>query len=257
MVEHFTVTITPLGRERTVGVYLPPGYAAGEARHRVLYMHDGQNLFRDEDATYGVSWGLADHLTAHGPEVIVVGIESPRDLRRIDELAPWPNRTAAAGLHAETRAGFGGEGELYLDWIVHELKEEIDRRYRTLSVESAMAGSSLGGLLSTYAACRYPDVFRRVAAVSSAHWFNQQEIEDLIRRSDLSSIERFYMDVGTDERSGERFGPDVYVASNRSVHELLKERLTRLRFDVVEGATHDEAAWRRRLPAMVEFLYGE
>jgi predicted alpha/beta superfamily hydrolase len=67
MLETLETTITPLGRERTVRVLLPPGYEAGGERFPVLYMHDGQNLFRDEDASFGTSWGVADHWRGTGP----------------------------------------------------------------------------------------------------------------------------------------------------------------------------------------------
>jgi len=256
MLETLETTITPLGPERTVRVLLPPGYEGDERRFPVLYMHDGQNLFRDEDASFGTSWGVADHLARHGPDLIVVGIDSPRDARRVDELAPWPNRAAAAELHPEANVGVGGQGAAYVGWIVGDLKPMIDRRYRTRPEDTAMAGSSLGGLITLYAACQYPTVFRRIAAVSNAFWFNQADLEELVRRSDLSPLERVYLDVGTDEASGEAFGPDAYVASNRAVFRLLEGRVPRLRFDLVEGARHDEAAWRSRLGGILDFLYG-
>src|SRR6185312_7417754 len=36
-----------LDRERTLRIYLPPGYKHSKKRYAVLYMHDGQNLFDD------------------------------------------------------------------------------------------------------------------------------------------------------------------------------------------------------------------
>jgi predicted alpha/beta superfamily hydrolase len=72
----------------------------------------------------------------------------------------------------------------------------IDRKYRTKPEETSVAGSSMGGLISTYAACVYPTIFKRVASVSSAYWFNQEEIEELIKLSDVSEVERFYLELG-------------------------------------------------------------
>ncbi len=47
-----------LGYARNVLVYVPPGYAEQpERRYPVLYMNDGQNLVRPEDAFGGVAWG--------------------------------------------------------------------------------------------------------------------------------------------------------------------------------------------------------
>ncbi|MBX4373528.1 hypothetical protein K4G95_25085, partial [Mycobacterium tuberculosis] len=76
-------------------------------------------------------------------------------------------------------------GEAYIEFILHTLKPLIDEKYRTKPNDTLMAGSSMGGLISTYAACRYPHVFQRVASLSSAFWFNQTEIERFIEESDL------------------------------------------------------------------------
>ena len=64
---------------RDVLVYLPPGYAASDARYPVLYLHDGQNVF--DPASAGAEWGVdeaAEELTAAGEigPMIVVGVAS-------------------------------------------------------------------------------------------------------------------------------------------------------------------------------------
>jgi predicted alpha/beta superfamily hydrolase len=255
MLEEFVVQMTPFGRERKVRVYLPVGYAESGKAYPVLYMHDGQNLYRDEDASFGTSWGLSDYLDGTGLGLIVVGIDCcPEGYGRLNEYGPWVNPTVGQELLGVPEP-FGGEGGAYIDWIVRELKPLIDGRYRTLADDTGMAGSSMGGLISTYAACLYPQVFRRVAAVSSAYWFSQPEMEVVVRRSDLSAVERFYMDVGTHEGSSasERLR---YVESSQAMYELLREKVRQVRFDVAEGAEHNEAAWRRRVPEMLGFLYG-
>lgn len=258
MLEEFSVTITPLGRERRLRIYLPDGYAASSRAYPVLYMHDGQNLYRDEEASYGMSWGIAEYLDSRALDLIVVGIDSSTEgLQRLDEYAPWPNPDLTRRLFGESVTnGFGGEGRAYVDWIVQELKPLIATRYRTLPDQTGMAGSSMGGLISTYAALAYPRVFRRVAAVSSAYWFNQGEIEGLIETSDLSAIERFYMDVGTNEWTL-AIDPETYIQSSKSVYPLLRQKIERIRFDLIEGAEHNERAWRQRLPALFGFLYGD
>ena len=47
------------GKEkRKAYVYVPDAAAVDDSRrYPVLYMFDGQNLFRDADASYGKSWG--------------------------------------------------------------------------------------------------------------------------------------------------------------------------------------------------------
>lgn len=257
MLEQFTMTITPFGRERRVWVCLPQAYAGGAEHYPVLYMHDGQNLFRDEDASYGMAWRIGDYLDQHGPELIVVGIEcSHEGLQRLDEYAPWPNPDLIKSLFGESFGATGGEGRAYIDWVARELKPLIDQRYRTLPEQTAMAGSSMGGLISTYAACAYPSIFRRVASLSSAYWFNQPEIEALIRSSDLSAVERFYMDVGTNEWTV-TIDPAAYVRSSEAVHPLLAAKIERVEFAIIEGAEHNERSWSARLPQLFAFLYDD
>jgi predicted alpha/beta superfamily hydrolase len=254
MFEHFKVNITPFNRERMVRVYLPKSYHKDTSKkYPVLYMHDGQNLYKDEDAGYGMSWGISDFLDESGMELIVVGIDCADGLQRLDEYGPWKTKAMGEMLTEEKKA-IGGEGKEYIDYIVHELKPMIDRKYRTNPEETSMAGSSMGGLISTYAACIYPTIFKRVASVSSAYWFNQAEIEALIKLSDLSDVERFYLDIGTEESTA-AIDNQRYIESSQKVYELLKSKIKLCKFEVVEGAVHNEIAWRKRVPEIFVFLY--
>ena len=62
--------------QRRVYVYLPTMYEADpDRRYPVLYMFDGQNVFFDEDATFGKSWGVADYLDYTDTPLIVAAVE--------------------------------------------------------------------------------------------------------------------------------------------------------------------------------------
>ena len=74
MLSEFTARITPLGKDRLVRLWLPDDLARG-GPYPVVYMFDGHNLFRDEWATYGTCWGLADFLRRWEKQVIVVAPE--------------------------------------------------------------------------------------------------------------------------------------------------------------------------------------
>ncbi|WP_175989178.1 alpha/beta hydrolase [Bacillus sp. Marseille-Q1617] len=254
MYDNFEVNITPLKRKRQVRVYLPNTYNEdGTIRYPVLYMHDGQNLYRDEDAGYGMAWRVGDYLDKSDLDLIVVGVDCNEGLKRLDEYGPWQSKEMTDVFSSE-RQSIGGEGKEYIDYIVHELKPMIDEKYRTLPDDTSMAGSSMGGLISTYAACVYPHIFKRVASISSAYWFNQVEIEDLIKKSDLSKIEKFYLDIGTKENT-ESINDLTYIDSSREIYHLLQEKVQDCRFHVVEGAVHNELAWRERLPQIFGYLY--
>ena len=79
MVENFSVHITPFDLERTVQVYLPDDWQTSRQKYPVLYMFDGHNLFFDQDATYGKSWGLKEFLDGWDKKIILVGVECNKE----------------------------------------------------------------------------------------------------------------------------------------------------------------------------------
>ncbi|WP_227521478.1 MULTISPECIES: alpha/beta hydrolase [Bacillus] len=245
-----------LNRERMISVYLPKEYENSNKDYPVLYMHDAQNLYRDEDSFFGSSWRIADCLEEIGLELIVVGIDcNAEGTKRTDEFGPWIiEKSINRGLEIDELIDLGGEGEQYINFIVEELKPYIDKKYKTKVDDTAMAGSSAGGLISTYAMCKYPSIFKRVAALSNAYWLSQKEIEELTEKSNLSDIKKFYFDVGTKEQTA-TFGSDEYINSNISFKNVIDVKNINYRFEIVENAVHNEVAWRERFPAILKYLY--
>lgn len=281
-VETFRLAMPQLdGRERTVRVYLPPGYARGTTRHAVLYMQDGQQLFTA--GAYG-DWLVdetLDRLAARGgfAGLIVVGVDNGPG--RWDEYGPWRNSRMHDWIDTSwARAAEGGEGDAYVDFLVRTLKPEIDRRYRTLPdrEHTGIGGSSMGGLIALHAALTHPEVFSKVMAMSTAVWFAEGGGPWLSDNRLLRAIEegapplnvRFWLGVGTAERSREA-DPDVrdasgaavtyaraYVEGSRAVARALAARgvpPSQLRHVEEEGAPHHESAWARWFPEAVQWLY--
>ena len=281
-VDTFRVTMPELrGRQRTVRVYLPPGYDGSDRAYSVLYLQDGQNLFTP--GAYG-DWRVdetVDSLVAAGKldGLIVVGIDNGE--RRWDEYGPWPNAQMHRWVDPSwSRETEGGDGAAYLDFLLQTLKPEIDRRYRTLQgVEhTGIGGSSMGGLIALYAGLVRPDVFGRVLAMSPAVWFaegggpwlSDNRLIGRIRGRTPPSHVRFYVDMGTDERSRET-EPDVtdsagravsypraYLEGARAVADAFRTGgvpEANLRYVVDQGAVHHESAWARRLADALLWLY--
>ena len=283
-VDTFRVAMPQLGgRERTVRVYTPPGYARSRDRYPVLYMQDGQNLF--SPGLYG-DWRMdeaLDSLVAAGRMrgLIVVGIDSGE--RRWDEYGPWSNPRMMEWVDGSwSRPAEGGQGAEYVAFLAETLKPEIDRRYRTRPERewTAIGGASMGGLISIYAGLTRPDVFSRVLAMSTAAWFaegggdflSRNRMVDFIRERGVPRGVRFYLDVGSNERSRDR-DPDVrdaegrpltypraYLRGSWAVHHALSEagRLVEeedLRHVVGVEAVHNEAAWGERFPSAILWLF--
>ena len=129
MIDKWMTTLPPLTgkEERAVYVYVPDEAADSSVRLPVLYMFDGHNVFFDEDATYGKSWGMKEFLEGWIKDMIIVGIECGHDgYERLSEYLPYP----AVGHFGQ----FEPWGEKTMDWIVNEIKPMIDKEYRTIPV---------------------------------------------------------------------------------------------------------------------------
>lgn len=159
-----------------ITIWLPPGYDTDKRRYGVVYMHDAQNLFFPEKSNFNKVWAAdksALRLIA-GNKVapfIIVGIDHPgKDRMRqyypraiLPMLGDGVRRDALTLMHGEPVA------DAYLDFLVHELKPKVDHDYRTKRdrKHTAIAGSSMGGLISLYAITEYPNTFGVAGCVST------------------------------------------------------------------------------------------
>ncbi|MBR5756946.1 MAG: alpha/beta hydrolase, partial [Firmicutes bacterium] len=128
MYEEWEVTIPSLtGDEmRRAFVYVPDEAQQNpEARFPVLYMFDGQNLFFDEQASFGKSWGLLDYLTEHNVPLIIAATECSHHAEedpcggRLSEYSPF-------SFSDESWGSIEGRGEITMDYYVREFKPFID-----------------------------------------------------------------------------------------------------------------------------------
>ncbi|MCP5092097.1 MAG: alpha/beta hydrolase [Gammaproteobacteria bacterium] len=237
------LTMNQLGRERAIRIYLPPNYSLSDRRYPVVYMHDGQNLF-DDATSYSGEWGVdesLDELAATSRlALIVVGIDNGGE-KRMNELSPWPN------------ADIGdAEGEGYMDFIVNQLKPMIDQKYRTLSDRdnTAILGSSMGGLISHYAVTHYPNIFSKAGIFSPSYWFSP-EVYEYTRERPPTDDARLYLMIG--EREGEE-GVDNLLAMEKELLEL-GHPPNNLHTEVVPDGEHHEALWRAHFAHAITWLF--
>ncbi len=228
-----------LRNARNVDVYLPASYSV-RRRYPVVYMQDGQNL-SDPAIAFAGTWeldGALVRLAERGIEPIVVGVHNTED--RLLEYSPF----------AHPRHG-GGGADRYLAFLAETLKPRIDRLFRTkLSrAYTALAGSSMGGLVSFYGWLRRPETFGHAAAMSPSFWFGRDRLFDYVQARKLPRG-RLYLDVGTAEG-------DEAVRDVRRMRQLLQQqgiRRTAFAFEQVRDARHQEAAWARRIDDALAFL---
>jgi predicted alpha/beta superfamily hydrolase len=245
---------------RTVDVWLPPGYEQGGWRFPVLYMHDGQNLFDAKTSYIGVDWGMAEaieRLMAQGrvEGAIVVGIWCT-DLRKREYLPQIPIESSKWA-RSRTKALYGGPplSDGYLRFLVDELKPYVDAHYRTQPEREGtfVMGSSMGGLISIYALCEYPQVFYGAGCLST-HWPAARKWMIAYLRETLPApgAHRIYFDHGTEALDAS------YASYQRQVDRVMAAAGYRRGKDwmtqVFAGAEHSERAWRERVHIPLEFL---
>ncbi|MBP6425595.1 MAG: alpha/beta hydrolase [Flavobacterium sp.] len=261
---------------RNIDIWLPDGYSKNQ-QYAVLYMHDGQMLFDAETTWNKQAWevdAIAGKVIQEEKTkpFIVVGIWNNGQKRHpeyfpqkpYESLSPTQKNTITAQLQkaGRTKEVFQPISDLYLKFLVTELKPYIDEHFSTLKnrENTVIAGSSMGGLISMYAICEYPEVFGGAACIST-HWpgtFSTQNnpipdafinyMKDHLPNPKTHTI---YFDFGN--KTLDALYPDL----QKKVDALMqKKSFTNANWSTqfFEGKDHSEKSWAERLHIPLQFL---
>jgi predicted alpha/beta superfamily hydrolase len=231
------------GRTRRIWLYLPPDYETSGMNYPVLYMHDGQNLF-DAATSFAGEWEVDETLNElfqQGLQVpIVVGIDNGGDYR-IAEYTPWPHPIYG-----------GGDGDLYMEFIVETLKPYIDQNYRTFTgrEHTGILGSSLGGLISHYGALKHQGVFSKAGVFSPSFWYSDS-VWSFTSEAGLQDVMRIYLMCGGAEGQGTINDmmemQDSLLAIGFPADEISVK--------VIPGGQHNEQLWRQDFEEAYRWLF--
>ena len=249
MVKKWKITIPELSAdsERRAYIYLPSSYKNDpDRRYPVMYMFDGHNVFFDEDATYGKSWGMAKYLDKAQKQLIVVAVEcNHKGNGRLQEYSPFSFDNGTLGK-------IRGRGNTYMRWLVGTLKPYIDANYRTLPdrLNTIICGSSMGGLMALYGACAYNQVFQRAACLSPSLWVAPGKVLEMVAKSHIRRDTCIYMDYGSEEMFNHAANGEALIST---AHMLLTKRVN-LALRIVPGGNHSEASWEKQVPVFMDCL---
>lgn len=231
--------------DRALTLYHPPARDPAVPLP-IAILFDGQNLFRDEGSFAG-GWHVhatLDRMAARGKKVpLVVGIHHGGSMR-IEELSPW------------RISGGAGRADQLLAWITGKLLVQLHHQYPILlgPENTLIGGSSMGGLMALYAFCRHPEIFGRVLCMSPSLWVGGGAIFREVQHARLSTSIRIYLDAGGREGSVMHH---AHQMARLLVHKGLDPR-RQLMWRPDKRGSHNERAWRRRLPKAMRFLqYGQ
>ncbi len=246
-----------LGNKRTIVVYVPPGYKTDKtARYPVLYMHDGQNIFDAATSFIGIEWQADEHAerlikAGRMEPVIIVGVYN--NAARMEEYTPDRNE----------RRGSGGLGEKYARFIVDEVKPFIDKTYRTRPgrEHTAIAGSSLGGLISLYICRQQAETFSMCGAISPyLNWNDGAWMRSTTTEPTWLTRTKIWIDMGTAEGQDAAQSTGAIQSTRQFVEILDGAGLLPGRdyyYQEVHQAKHNEAAWAARFDRTLLYFFGK
>lgn len=226
--------------KRGIWIYTPPGYNASSAkRYPVLYMHDGQNLF-DVKTSFAGEWGIdemMDSLVTKGIAAsIVVGINNSNE--RMREYKPFDSEKYGLSLADD-----------YLEFITKDLKRYIDSNYKTKpdAANTIIAGSSMGGLVSYYAAIKYKNVFGKAGFFSTSFWVEPSLI-NLQPTTKFNTANKYFFYMG--EKEGEE-----NVNSNKTYAEKMALLGNAVIYTTTqEDGEHNEKSWAKVFPLFYKWI---
>jgi len=246
---------TVLGNCRDVTAYYPAGYTApgnGARTYPVLFMHDGQNVWDDHDCCFGhTGWEInvaLDTEIAAGRVAPIIVIAAASTTARNDEY----------GLDATKLAAF-------LAFQITEIQPHALAKVRWNGAKVAVAGSSLGGLVSLHLALAHPDLYSAAVSLSGAFWPGMDDgtaVRDLVPQWGKQPI-AIYLDNGGDIASNTDGAAEtaevrdlmIGLGWQRSDSPACTPGPSALCYFMEPGATHDELAWKARSWRFLRFLF--
>mmetsp|Transcript_3638 Transcript_3638/g.10368 ORF Transcript_3638/g.10368 Transcript_3638/m.10368 type:complete len:398 (+) Transcript_3638:35-1228(+) len=267
---------------RPISVWLPPSYeASGRKRHRVIYVHDGQNAIDDADSWTGSSWRMAGALTRLAERGALDTGYDDVDPLPILVLLPSADGDFVPGMRRRhLEYGEGVHGEHHADFIAERLMPLINDRFRTVTeAEGAMAiGTSMGGQASLHLLLRHPTMFGGAACLSPA--FQPATIASVATSGpDLLKSKNIYIDNGGDDENANvrvpmfdlfdhitpkaQWNPGYFWLDTQLQPAIDATRAT-LDFHKVEycyrkfpGGRHNEREWAKRIDLPLIHLLGK
>ena len=274
---------------RPITVWLPPSYeASGRKRHRVVYVHDGQNAIDDEDSWTGSSWRMAGALTRlaeRGALGTCTGDDDDCDIDPLPLLVLLPSADGdvVPGMRRRhLEYGDGVFGAQHADFVAETVLPLVNGRFRTVTApEGTVAiGSSMGGQAALHLLLRHPTLFGGAACLSPA--FQPATIAAVAAAGpDLLRHKRIYIDNGGDDTDADgtpvrvpwfdvfdhltpraQWNPGYFwldtqlqpsIDAMRSTLDFHKVRYEYRKFP---GGRHNEREWSRRIDGPLVYLLG-
>ena len=224
-----------LGNGRDIWIYKPQGWQQADAAGRsLLVLFDAQAYLRQVPTP-----AIIDNLMADGllPATAVVLVANGAGDARSSELPPNP---------------------VFADFMGKQLMPWLKAQGIAAGAErTVIAGSSYGGLASSYVALRYPQWFGNVLSLSGSYWWAPKgEAPNWLARQYEQTPQlpiRFYFDAGLYE--GARGGQAGIRETSQELGDVLRAKGNKV-VQRVHSTGHDYVHWQGALACGLLALTG-
>ena len=232
-----------------------------------MIMHDGQNLFDGTKTWNGQEWKLDEWATKLISEnrvnsFIIVGIHNSGK-NRWNDYFPENSYDFVSDIKYLGKNKPPLNANLYLKYIVNEVIPYTRSKYLKSSKDFKIiiGGSSMGGLISMYAAFEYPEIFDGAICMST-HWPGAYVIDDnplpdaifnyMSKNIPISKNKRFYFDYG--DKGLDKHYPQ-YSKTLDSIFTQNGYSNQNYRNMYFKNESHNEEAWSKRVNIPLKFIF--
>lgn len=232
---------------RTVRIYSPKN------ADRAVIMHDGQNVFYDDDATYKKSWRALDVLKECGiKNIAVIGIDSI-SATRFDDYLPY-----AADISEYGMPNGGGKANVYADYIEQMIIPYLDKRFGYKFY--GMLGSSAGAVATLCFAERKIDKFKAYGFFSAPLFLCAKDYDEFFSTATFDTSASYFVYSGGSEIAGNLSDekicavvPQLFVDSAVTLTNVFRKAgVKNIRLEIDNPSGHDETYWRAPEKAFFE-----
>lgn len=259
---------------RKIDVWLPDGYSP-QKKYAVLYMHDGNSLYDSTTMWNRQEWGVDETLGKLLKEnkikdVIVVGVWNNGAYRHSEYFPQKIIKDIPQDVRkiiVDEQLNGNSQADNYLQFLLTEVKPFIDSVFSTLKdrKNTFIAGSSMGGLISLYAICEYPNIFGGAACLSIHSPMIMKEKISGDADRDVASKFRNYLSAHLPSPAthkiymdyGDKTLDSFYMPYQKKIDAVMKSKgfssanwITKY----FPGEDHSEKAWAKRLNIPLLFL---
>ena len=224
-----SVKSTYLNRTHPVFVYTPAGYAKSRRACPSIFVTDG-----GEYISLALMLNVLDNLIADKRIEPVVAIFA-------DPRTDITNSQTSARMYDYTM------NASFVNFAVDEVLGRVKKKYRIRRDprQTAIMGSSLGGLIATFASYSRPDIFGLCAAQSPSYWWKDEAMIDMMATGRHVPI-KLYIETGTIR--------DAQVHA-RKMKKVLEEKGYEFSYaEYPEG--HNWGHWRAHIEDILVYFFG-